>query len=97
MRPYTIGLVHGIGGSAGVGVLLLAGIPGRWLAVAALFVFAVFTAVSMAICSALFGLVLSRPRAHRGFNRLAPALAVSSAAFGVWYIAAAFAVAPYPF
>lgn len=94
---YSIGLLHGTGGSAGVGVLLLAGIPDTRIAVAALLIFAIFTALSMAICSALFGLVLSRPSAHRRFNRLAPALAISSAAFGVWYVAAAFAVAPYPF
>ena len=94
---YSIGLLHGTGGSAGVGVLLLAAIPDTRIAVAALLVFAIFTALSMAICSALFGLVLSRPSAHRRFNRLAPVLALSSAAFGVWYIAAAFAVAPYPF
>jgi high-affinity nickel permease len=94
---YSIGLLHGTGGSAGVGVLLLAAIPDTRVAVAALLVFAVFTALSMATCSALFGLVLSRPSAHRRFNRLAPALALSSAVFGAWYIAAAFAVAPYPF
>ena len=46
---FGIGLVHGMGGSAGVGVLLLAAIPSRDVAIAALLVLALFTAVSMTI------------------------------------------------
>src|SRR5262249_20665592 len=41
-----VGLVHGMGGSAGVGVLLLAAIPSEAVAVASLVLLAVFTAVS---------------------------------------------------
>src|SRR5919201_17030 len=57
-QAYGIGLVHGTGGSAGVGVLLLAGIPNHALAVAALAVFALGTAVSMALLSTGFGVTL---------------------------------------
>ena len=52
---FAIGLVHGTGGSAGVGVLLLAAIPGHGLAVASLGLFAVATAVSMTLLSGGFG------------------------------------------
>src|SRR5512132_3736720 len=48
LQAYGIGLIHGMGGSAGVGVLLLAAIPDRVEAVVALALFAAFTAVSMA-------------------------------------------------
>src|SRR5262249_8260306 len=47
LQAYGIGLVHGIGGSAGVGILLLASIHNHAIAVVALGIFAFFTAVSM--------------------------------------------------
>ena len=94
---YTIGLVHGMGGSAGVGVLLLASIRDTTEATFALLVFALFTAVSMAACSAAFGLLLARSAVQANFACLAPVLGASSLAFGAWYIAGALAIAPYPF
>ncbi len=42
-----VGLVHGMGGSAGVGILLLAAIPSETVAVVSLLLLALFTAVSM--------------------------------------------------
>jgi len=48
LQAYGIGLVHGMGGSAGVGLLLLASIQNRAIAVAALGLFALCTALSMA-------------------------------------------------
>src|SRR4051812_30154130 len=45
LQAYGIGLMHGIGGSAGVGILFLAAIPDHVEAVAALAVLAVFTAI----------------------------------------------------
>ena len=96
-QAYGIGLVHGIGGSAGVGVLLLAGIHDRVEAVVALVLFALFTAVSMAIASTSFGYVLSRERVSRALAALAPGLGLASLAFGVWYALGAVAVVPYLF
>lgn len=93
---YSIGLMHGIGGSAGVGALLLAGIENRPLAVVALLVFALFSAVSMGLCSGLFGMGLSTAWLQSGFGRLAPVLGVASLSFGVWYVAGALALAAYP-
>ena len=97
VQAYVIGLVHGIGGSAGVGVLLLASIPSRPLAIVSLCVFAFFTAVSMSLLSSGFGLALSRPRVRRSFAHIAPALGVVSLAFGVWYALGAQSLVPYVF
>ena len=94
---FGIGLVHGMGGSAGVGVLLLAAIPSTALAVTSLVVLALFTAVSMTIVTTGFGAVLSARRVTGALTTAAPALALSSLAFGVWYAAAAWSLAPYPF
>jgi hypothetical protein len=86
-----------MGGSAGVGILLLAAIHSRPIAVAALALFALFTAVSMSLVSTGFGLTLSSSRARRSFHRIAPALGGVSLLFGVWYALGALAVAPYIF
>jgi hypothetical protein len=90
---FGIGLVHGVGGSAGVGVLLVATISSAVSSVVALALLATFTAVSMALLSTGFGAGLVRlPMA-----RLAPILGVTSLAFGVWYALGALSVAPYYF
>lgn len=97
LQAYTIGVVHGIGGSAGVGVLLLASIPSHALAIVCLGVFAFFTAVSMSALSSGFGLTLSRPRVRRSFAQLVPALGLVSLAFGVWYVLGSQSLVPYVF
>jgi high-affinity nickel-transport protein len=94
---FGIGLVHGMGGSAGVGVLLLAAVPSRTLALVALVVLAFFTAVSMTVVTTGFGAVLSLRRVAGALAAAAPVLGLSSLAFGVWYAAAAWSLAPYPF
>jgi high-affinity nickel permease len=95
LQAYGIGLLHGLGGSAGVGVLLLAAIPDHVEGVVALAVFALFTAVSMALASSSFGWVLSRGTVRRAYGALAPGLAVASLAFGTWYALGAVAAVPY--
>jgi len=97
MQAYVVGLVHGIGGSAGVGVLLLASIPSHALAIACLAVFAFFTAVSMCVLSGGVGLTLGHPRVRRSFARLAPVIGTASLVFGVWYSLGAQSVVPYIF
>jgi cytochrome c biogenesis protein CcdA len=97
LQAYAIGLVHGTGGSAGVGVLLLAAIPDHVEAIAALALFAFCTAISMAVASTTFGYALSRgPVLHR-FAQLAPALGALSLAFGMWYALGAAGAVPYVF
>lgn len=97
LGAFGIGLVHGMGGSAGVSVLLLATIESITLAVVALVILAVFTAVSMAMLTAAFGTALSSGPVRRAFNGVAPALGTASLAFGIWYAAAAWSLMPYPF
>jgi high-affinity nickel-transport protein len=94
-QAFVVGVVHGIGGSAGVGVLLLASIREHALALGALGIFAGCTALSMTVVSAGFGAALSRPRAQRALARLTPVLAGASLAFGVWYALGAQNVVPY--
>jgi high-affinity nickel permease len=96
-QAFGIGLLHGIGGSAGVGVLLLASVHDHALAVGALAIFAVCTALSMALLSTGFGRALASAPLRGGFNRLAPAMALLSLAFGTWYALGALDVAPYFF
>src|SRR3954447_7625904 len=97
LQAYGIGLVHGMGGSAGVGVLLLAAIPDHAEALAALTLFAFFTAVSMALASSTFGYALTRGPVLRRFATLAPALGALSLAFGLWYSLGAVGAVPYAF
>jgi hypothetical protein len=85
LQAYAIGLLHGVGGSAGVAVLLLAGIGNDALAVLALALFALCTAISMALLSTGFGVTLGTAPARRSFARLVPILGVGSLAFGAWY------------
>jgi len=92
-----VGLVHGLGGSAGVGVLLLAAIPSETVAVASLLLLSLFTAVSMTVVTAAFVLTLSRRPVAAASVTLVPVLGAVSLAFGLWYAAAAWALAPYPF
>jgi high-affinity nickel-transport protein len=97
LGAYSIGLVHGMGGSAGVGVLIVASVESQALALLSLFLLAVFTAVSMGALSTGFGRTLVSRPVRATFNGVAPALGVMSLAFGVWYATAAWALAPYPF
>jgi cytochrome c biogenesis protein CcdA len=94
---FGIGLAHGLGGSAGVGVLLLASIESDAVAVGALVLLAVFTAASMTVLSTGFGSLLGAQRMQTLFGGIAPMLGAASLAFGVWYATAAWTLAPYPF
>ena len=92
---FAIGIVHGVGGSAGVGVLVLASVSSTGPAVISLGLLAVFSVVSMSVMSSGFGWMLaSRPRASLG--AVAPAMGGASLLFGVWYATAAWSLAPYP-
>ena len=88
-EAYAVGVVHGAGGSAGIGLLIIAAIPDRGVALAGLAVFAASTALAMGAVAAGVG------RAVRAL----PSRLVGSfvCAFGLWYLAAAAAGAPYPF
>ena len=94
-QAFGIGLVHGTGGSAGVGVLLLATIPSQAEAVAALVVLAAGTALSMALLSSAFGYAITRGPVLRRMLAFAPAMGVTTLLFGGWYTLGAIGAVPY--
>jgi HupE / UreJ protein len=97
LGAFAIGLVHGMGGSAGVGVLIVASVESTALSIASLGLLAAFTAVSMWLVSTGFGATLASRPLRASYHAVAPGLATLSLAFGVWYGTAAWGVAPYPF
>jgi hypothetical protein len=96
-QAFGVGLLHGVGGSAGVGAILLATIDNRALAVAGLVVLAAFTAASMTVLTTGFGAALARQPVQRSLTRVIPVLGVASLAFGAWYALGALELAPYYF
>jgi ABC-type nickel/cobalt efflux system permease component RcnA len=97
LGAFGIGLVHGMGGSAGVGILIVASVESTGLALVSLALLAIFTAVSMTMLTTGFGLTLVSRPVRSVFGGVAPALGVASLAFGVWYGSAAWSLLPYPF
>jgi high-affinity nickel permease len=97
LSSYGVGLVHGIGGSGGLTLLLISTISDKAQATGALLLFAAGTAVSMALLSTAFGLVIAGGPIARNFERVAPVLGVLSMTFGVWYALGALGVVVYPF
>lgn len=97
LSSYGVGLVHGVGGSGGLTLLLLSTISDKMEATGALLLFAVGTAVSMALLSTVFGLAIAGGPVARNFGRVAPVLGVLGMAFGAWYALGALEVIVYPF
>ena len=89
---YGIGLIHGMGGTAGVTVLLIAAMPDRSAAAVALGIFALATALSMSGLSAMFGTVLASRAVSQRLEQAVPLLGLFSLAFGVYYAAVAVAL-----
>jgi hypothetical protein len=92
LAAFGIGLLHGAGGSAAVGVLLVSAIAGRGQGVLALALFAAATALSMALVSAGFGWLVARGAAGHRLERCVPVFAAAGILFGLWYVAAALGV-----
>ena len=88
-EAYAVGVVHGAGGSAAIGLLIIAAIPDHGVALAGLLVFSISTALAMSAVAAGLGRTL----------RTVPSGAMGGAvcAFGLWYLTAAAVGAPYPF
>jgi hypothetical protein len=82
---FGMGLLHGFGGSAGAGVLILAAFPSRSVALASLAILAAGTTVSMTVLSTGFGVTLARGSNALRYVQAAPLIAVCGIAFGLWY------------
>jgi ABC-type nickel/cobalt efflux system permease component RcnA len=84
-QAFGIGSVHGVGGSAGIGVLLAGSVADHLHGTMVLLAFAAATAASMALVSAGFAYALTRPVVKNRLSGLVPFLAAASMVFGVWY------------
>jgi cytochrome c biogenesis protein CcdA len=96
LASYGVGLVHGVGGSGGLTLLLLSTIPGGAEATVALLLFAAGTAASMALLSTAFGLAIAGGPIGNNFERVAPVLGALGVAFGAWYALGALGIIGYP-
>jgi cytochrome c biogenesis protein CcdA len=94
LTAFGIGLVHGAGGAA-AGALLVGAVADSVQGAIALAVFALGTAVSMALASALFGQLLAGDRARRSVGAAIPGLGALSLVFGLWYALGALGAVPY--
>jgi len=97
LSSYGVGLVHGVGGSGGLTLVLLSSISGKVEAAGALLLFAAGTALSMALLSTAFGLAIAGGPIGRNFGRIAPVLGALGMAFGAWYALGALELVAYPF
>jgi ABC-type nickel/cobalt efflux system permease component RcnA len=85
LTAFGIGMLHGVGGSAAIGILLVGAVSGQVHAVLALLLFAGATAVSMALVSTAFGCALASAPVRRRLIGLVPVLGSASLIFGAWY------------
>jgi hypothetical protein len=86
LQSFGIGVVHGLGGTAAVVLLLIAAVPSPIWAVAMLAVFAPMSIASMAACTGLYAWVLTRPAMASIYrSALIPALGCFGLVFGSWY------------
>jgi ABC-type nickel/cobalt efflux system permease component RcnA len=85
-QALSIGLLHGLAGTGAIVLLLIAALPPRLEAAAALAVFAPMSIVSMAACTATFAWVLTRPLIEPLYRTvLIPVLGSFGMVFGLWY------------
>jgi hypothetical protein len=85
-QAASIGMLHGLAGTGAVVVLLIAALPTQLEATLALAIFAPMTMLSMAMCTAGFAWVLTRPAIEPVYRTvLVPGLGVFGIMFGLWY------------
>jgi High-affinity nickel-transport protein len=85
-QALGIGLLHGLAGTGAVALLLIAALPGKVEAAAALAVFAPMSAASMTLCTTAFAWFLTRPLIDPLYRKvLIPAFGLFGLTFGAWY------------
>jgi sulfite exporter TauE/SafE len=86
-RPFLVGVVHGLAGSAALMLAVLGTIGSPWTGMLYVLVFGGGTIVGMLAISALIGLplVLTRRRLGAAANRLQLAIGLGAVAFGLSY------------
>jgi high-affinity nickel permease len=86
-QAFGIGLLHGLAGTGAVALLLIAALPSKLEAAAALAVFAPMSAVSMTLCTTAFAWLLTRRLIDPIYrNVLIPAFGLFGLMFGAWYV-----------
>jgi ABC-type nickel/cobalt efflux system permease component RcnA len=86
-QALGIGVLHGLAGTGAVALLLIAALPGKVEAAAALAVFAPMAAVSMTLCTTAFAWLLTRRLIDPLYRTvLIPAFGVFGLFFGAWYV-----------
>ena len=96
LGAFGIGLLHGMGGSAGVSLLVLASVGSRTWAAVSLVLLGLSTLLSMWLVTTGFGLAFFSRPPRRGARTLTPALALLSLSFGIWYAIGVFDTSAYP-
>ena len=85
-EAFAIGLLHGLAGTGAVVLLLIAALPTRLEAAAALAVFAPMSIASMAALTGAWAWLLTRPVIEPVYRRvMIPALGLFGLMFGLWY------------
>ncbi|MDQ4130956.1 MAG: hypothetical protein M3133_08220 [Actinomycetota bacterium] len=95
LAAFGVGLLHGVGGSAGAGILVVGTLETGLAAAAALLLFAVGTAASMAVVSAAVGSALCRRPLSGRLAAAVPAFGAAGVLFGIWYTLGALEAVPY--
>jgi sulfite exporter TauE/SafE len=85
LAAVGIGMLHGAGGSAAVGILLIGAVPSRAAAAAALVLFAAATAISMALVSVAWARLLVSGAVARRLFALTPLLGATGLVYGAFY------------
>ena len=86
-QALGIGLLHGLAGTGAVVLLLIAALPTKLEAAAALAAFAPMSVLSMTICTTGFAWLLTRRLVDPLFRTvLIPAFGLFGLLFGAWYI-----------
>jgi ABC-type nickel/cobalt efflux system permease component RcnA len=86
-QAFGIGVLHGLAGTGAVVLVLIAALPTRLEAAAALAVFAPMSLASMAALTGVFAWILTRRVLEPVYRRvLIPALGLFGFLFGLWYV-----------
>lgn len=86
-QAFSIGVLHGLAGTGAIVLLLIAALPTRLEAAAAMAVFAPMSIASMAACTAVFAWLLTRPIVEPVYRAvLIPLLGSFGIVFGLWYV-----------
>ena len=86
-QALGIGLLHGLAGTGAVVLLLIAALPSKLEAAAALAVFAPMSVLSMTVCTTGFAWLLTRRLVDPLFRTvLIPAFGLFGLLFGAWYV-----------